>query len=75
MTIGGHPELSSFSLAYPGREGVKGCCTFVKHVVDGALGFLEAPQNQHFQSTLFAAREGVTQKNTLYAVDNVDNSG
>ena len=64
MTIGGpgHPDLSSFSLGYPGREGVKGCRTFVKHVVDGALGFLEVPQNQHFQSTLFAAREGVPKK-------------
>ena len=55
---------------YPGREGVKGCRTFVKHVVDGALGFLEVPQNQHFQRYSFCSK-----KNNLYAVDNVDNSG
>ena len=32
-------------------------------------------KNQHFQSTPLGGREGVIKKSTLYAFDNVDNSG
>ena len=32
-------------------------------------------QNQHFQSTLLVGREGVTKEYSVYALNNVDNSG
>ena len=42
----------------------------------GHCDFEKGSQNQHFQSTLLVGKEGVTQKEySVYALDNVDNSG
>ena len=66
----GHPELSSFSRAYGGREGARSHCTHIKNVVYGS-------ENLHFQSTLLVCRErgGHKKEYSVYARDNDDNSG
>ena len=81
MTLMGHPELSSFSPAYTVYAGMGGGqalpCTLFKNVVYGALRFWEEVARFTFQSTVLV--KGGSHKNSrpysVYAVDNVDNSG
>ena len=63
-----------------GREGVKGHCTFKQKLILFMVcincNFEKESQNQHFQSTLLVGRGWVTKKEySVYALDNVDNSG
>ena len=73
------PELSSFSreyTVYTRREGIKGCRTLLKNVVYGALRFSQGVSKSTF-SKYSLGREGGGHKkeHSVYALDNVDNSG